>query len=419
MIYHFWKYLSANYDFNGEGIMQYVSVRAGLALFVSLLISLIFGERIIRALRKMQIGESIRDLGLEGQNEKAGTPTMGGIIILAAILIPLLCFGDLTNIYTQLLIVSTLWMGLIGFIDDYIKVFRKNKKGLAGRFKLLGQVGLGLIIGCTVYLHPDIYVKQEIGENEVNRFQAERITTMQDEGGEKHFFVKIKEPVTNIPFFKGNEFNYEAPLVWITGNEKARQYAWLFFIPMVIFIISAVSNGANLTDGLDGLATGTSAIVGVTLFVFAYVSSNIILAEYFNVSFIPNSQETVVYLAAFIGACVGFLWYNSYPASVFMGDTGSLALGGIIASLAILLRKELLIPVLCGIFLIENMSVILQVSYFKFTKHRTGTGRRIFLMSPIHHHYQKKGWHETKIVTRFWILAIAMAAFSIITLKIR
>lgn len=399
--------------------MQYVSVRAGLALFVSLLISLIFGERIIRALRKMQIGESIRDLGLEGQNEKAGTPTMGGIIILAAILIPLLCFGDLTNIYTQLLIVSTLWMGLIGFIDDYIKVFRKNKKGLAGRFKLLGQVGLGLIIGCTVYLHPDIYVKQEIGENEVNRFQAERITTMQDEGGEKHFFVKIKEPVTNIPFFKGNEFNYEAPLVWITGNEKARQYAWLFFIPMVIFIISAVSNGANLTDGLDGLATGTSAIVGVTLFVFAYVSSNIILAEYFNVSFIPNSQETVVYLAAFIGACVGFLWYNSYPASVFMGDTGSLALGGIIASLAILLRKELLIPVLCGIFLIENMSVILQVSYFKFTKHRTGTGRRIFLMSPIHHHYQKKGWHETKIVTRFWILAIAMAAFSIITLKIR
>ena len=419
MIYHFWSYLSANYDFNGEGIMQYVSVRAGLALFVSLLISLIFGERIIRALRKMQIGESIRDLGLEGQNEKAGTPTMGGIIILAAILIPLLCFGDLTNIYTQLLIVSTLWMGLIGFIDDYIKVFRKNKKGLAGRFKLLGQVGLGLIIGCTVYLHPDIYVKQEIGENEVNRFQAERITTMQDEGGEKHFFVKIKEPVTNIPFFKGNEFNYEAPLVWITGNEKARQYAWLFFIPMVIFIISAVSNGANLTDGLDGLATGTSAIVGVTLFVFAYVSSNIILAEYFNVSFIPNSQETVVYLAAFIGACVGFLWYNSYPASVFMGDTGSLALGGIIASLAILLRKELLIPVLCGIFLIENMSVILQVSYFKFTKHRTGTGRRIFLMSPIHHHYQKKGWHETKIVTRFWILAIAMAAFSIITLKIR
>ena len=399
--------------------MQYVSVRAGLALFVSLLISLIFGERIIRALRKMQIGESIRDLGLEGQNEKAGTPTMGGIIILAAILIPLLCFGDLSNIYTQLLIVSTLWMGLIGFIDDYIKVFRKNKKGLAGRFKLLGQVGLGLIIGCTVYLHPDIYVKQEIGENEVNRFQAERITTMQDEGGEKHFFVKIKEPVTNIPFFKGNEFNYEAPLVWITGNEKARQYAWLFFIPMVIFIISAVSNGANLTDGLDGLATGTSAIVGVTLFVFAYVSSNIILAEYFNVSFIPNSQETVVYLAAFIGACVGFLWYNSYPASVFMGDTGSLALGGIIASLAILLRKELLIPVLCGIFLIENMSVILQVSYFKFTKHRTGTGRRIFLMSPIHHHYQKKGWHETKIVTRFWILAIAMAAFSIITLKIR
>lgn len=399
--------------------MQYVSVRAGLALFVSLLISLILGERIIRALRKMQIGESIRDLGLEGQNEKAGTPTMGGIIILAAILIPLLCFGDLTNIYTQLLIVSTLWMGLIGFIDDYIKVFRKNKKGLAGRFKLLGQVGLGLIIGCTVYLHPDIYVKQEIGENEVNRFQAERITTMQDEGGEEHFFVKIKEPVTNIPFFKGNEFNYEAPLVWITGNEKARQYAWLFFIPMVIFIISAVSNGANLTDGLDGLATGTSAIVGVTLFVFAYVSSNIILAEYFNVSFIPNSQETVVYLAAFIGACVGFLWYNSYPASVFMGDTGSLALGGIIASLAILLRKELLIPVLCGIFLIENMSVILQVSYFKFTKHRTGTGRRIFLMSPIHHHYQKKGWHETKIVTRFWILAIAMAAFSIITLKIR
>ena len=419
MIYHFWNYLSANYDFNGEGIMQYVSVRAGLALFVSLLISLIFGERIIRVLRKMQIGESIRDLGLDGQNEKAGTPTMGGIIILAAILIPLLCFGDLTNIYTQLLIVSTLWMGLIGFIDDYIKVFRKNKKGLAGRFKLLGQVGLGLIIGGTVYMHPDIYVKQEIGENEVNRFEADRITVMQDERGEKHFFVKIKEPVTNIPFFKGNEFNYEAPLVWITGNEKAREYAWLFFIPMIIFIISAVSNGANLTDGLDGLATGTSAVVGVTLFVFAYISSNIVLAEYFNVSFIPNSQETVAYLAAFIGACVGFLWYNSYPASVFMGDTGSLALGGIIASLAILLRKELLIPVLCGIFLIENMSVILQVGYFKYTKRRTGIGRRIFLMSPIHHHFQKKGWHETKIVTRFWILAIAMAAFSIITLKIR
>ncbi|MEC8031850.1 MAG: phospho-N-acetylmuramoyl-pentapeptide-transferase [Bacteroidota bacterium] len=419
MIYHFWNFLSSNYDFYGEGIMQYVSVRAGLALFVSLLISLIFGGRIISILRKKQIGESIRDLGLEGQNEKAGTPTMGGIIILAAILIPLILFGDLKNIYTQLLIVSTIWMGLIGFLDDYIKVYRKNKKGLAGRFKILGQVGLGLIVGCAVYLHPEIYVKQEIAQHEVERFESSRISSMRDEGGDRHFFVKIKEPVTNIPFFKGNEFNYEAPLVWITQSEKTRKYAWLFFIPMVIFIIAAVSNGANLTDGLDGLATGTSAIVGVTLFVFAYVSSNIVLAEYFNVLYIPNSQETVVYLAAFIGACVGFLWYNSYPATVFMGDTGSLALGGIIASLAILLRKELLIPVLCAIFLIENISVILQVAYFKYTKRKTGVGQRIFLMSPLHHHYQKKGWHETKIVTRFWIIAIAMAAFSIITLKIR
>lgn len=408
MLYYLFDFLKQNYQFPGAGVFQYISFRAALAVVISLLISLIFGKRIIRLLLKKQVGESIRDLGLEGQTEKAGTPTMGGLIILSAILIPTLLLARLENIYIILMLITTVWMGVIGFLDDYIKVFKKNKEGLAGKFKVMGQVGLGIIVGSLLYFHPQVTIKEKTSTTEIVSFEQE-----------KHSFTgePVKSTKTTIPFVKNNELDYSEALSWLGDDYK--KWAWLLFIPIVIFIVTAVSNGANLTDGIDGLATGTSAIVGVTLGIFAYVSGNTIFADYLNIMYIPDSGELVIFIAAFVGACVGFLWYNSFPAQVFMGDTGSLAIGGIIAVFAIAIRKELLIPILCGIFLVENLSVILQVSYFKYTKKRTGTGKRIFLMSPLHHHYQKRGFHESKIVTRFWIVGIMLAILTFVTLKLR
>ena len=382
MLYHLFQHLSQNFDFPGSGLFSFISFRAGMAVLTSLIITLLFGGKLISLLHRKQVGETIRDLGLKGQMEKSGTPTMGGVIILAGIIVPTLLFAKLDNIYIQLMIVATLWLGAIGFIDDYIKVFKKNKKGLAGKFKVIGQIGVGLIVGLTMYLSDDVST--------------------------------IK---TTIPFIKNNEFDYAWLLTWI--SDDLAKYVWLVFIPLVVIIVTAVSNGANITDGLDGLATGTSAIIGTTLAIFAYLSGNIVFADYLNIIYIPNASELVIFISAFVGACIGFLWYNSFPAKVFMGDTGSLALGGIIAVFAIAIRKELLIPVFCGVFLIENLSVIIQVTYFKYTKKRYGEGRRVFLMSPIHHHYQKKGIHEAKIVSRFWILAILLAVLSIVTLKVR
>lgn len=412
MLYYLFEYLDQSFDIPGAGVFKYITFRAGLAVVFSLLVSLVFGKKIIRLLQKQQIGETIRDLGLEGQVQKAGTPTMGGIIIIAAILIPVLLFAKLDNIYILLLLLTTLWMGAIGFADDYIKVFKKNKEGLRGKFKVLGQVTLGVIVGSILYFHPDVVMKE----------QASRTTTNVELFGETVekpalFDDEEKSTKTTIPFFKNNEFDYSKLITWI--GPEYEKYSWIIFIPIVIFIITAVSNGANLTDGLDGLATGTSAIIGVALAVLAYVSGSVIFADYLNIMYIPNTGEMVVFAAAFLGACIGFLWYNSFPAQVFMGDTGSLAIGAIIATFAIAVRKELLIPILCGVFLAENFSVILQVSYFKFTKKRFGEGKRIFLMSPLHHHYQKKGYHESKIVTRFWIVGIMLAVFAIITLKLR
>ena len=382
MLYHLFQYLSQNFDFPGSGLFSFISFRAGMAVLTSLIITLLFGGKLISLLHRKQVGETIRDLGLKGQMEKSGTPTMGGVIILAGIIVPTLLFAKLDNIYIQLMIVATVWLGAIGFIDDYIKVFKKNKKGLAGKFKVIGQIGVGLIVGLTMYLSDDVST--------------------------------IK---TTIPFIKNNEFDYAWLLTWI--SDDLAKYVWLVFIPLVVIIVTAVSNGANITDGLDGLATGTSAIIGTTLAIFAYLSGNIVFADYLNIIYIPNASELVIFISAFVGACIGFLWYNSFPAKVFMGDTGSLALGGVIAVFAIAIRKELLIPVFCGVFLIENLSVIIQVTYFKYTKKRYGEGRRVFLMSPIHHHYQKKGIHEAKIVSRFWILAILLAVLSIVTLKVR
>ncbi|MFT5969522.1 MAG: phospho-N-acetylmuramoyl-pentapeptide-transferase [Flavobacteriales bacterium] len=409
MLYYLFDFLEENYQFPGAGVFQYISFRAALAVVVSLLISLVFGKRIIRLLQKKQVGESIRDLGLDGQIEKAGTPTMGGLIILSAILIPTLLLANLNNIYIILMLITTVWMGAIGFTDDYIKVFKKNKKGLAGKFKVLGQIGLGLIVGGVLYFHPDVVIKEKVTNN----------TEIQSLTQDRHSFTgnPIKSTKTTIPFVKNNELDYQEGLSWLGDDYK--KWAWLLFIPIVIFIVTAVSNGANLTDGIDGLATGTSAIVGATLGAFAYVSGNTIFADYLNIMYIPYSGELVIFIAAFVGACVGFLWYNSYPAQVFMGDTGSLAIGGIIAVFAIAIRKELLIPILCGIFLIENLSVVMQVSYFKYTKKRFGEGKRIFLMSPLHHHFQKKGLHESKIVTRFWIVGIMLAILTFVTLKLR
>lgn len=409
MLYYFFQYLDKTLDIPGTGVFQYITFRSGLAIILSLMISTIFGKRIINFLRKQQIGETVRELGLEGQKEKAGTPTMGGLIIIFSTLIPVFLLAKLDNVYVMLLIVTTLWMGTIGFIDDYIKIFKKDKEGLKGKFKVVGQVGLGIIVGSVLYFHPGVTVRTDTATS--NIFQTPGTATIAPAPTEE------KSTATTIPFFKNNEFDYAELLAWTgDGYEK---YAWLIFIPVVIFIITAVSNGANLTDGIDGLAAGTSAISVLTLGIFAFVSGNIIFSNYLNIMYIPNSGEMTVYIAAFVGSLIGFLWYNTYPASVFMGDTGSLTIGGIIAVLAIAVRKELLIPVLCGIFLAENLSVVLQVAYFKYTKKKYGEGRRIFLMSPLHHHYQKKGYHESKIVTRFWIVAILLAIFSLVSLKLR
>lgn len=428
MLYHFFQYLE-KMNIPGAGVFQYISFRAGMAIIVSLLISAVFGKRIIYYLRKKQVGETVRDLGLEGQLSKQGTPTMGGLIILGSILIPTILFARLDNVYTLLMIGSTIGLGIIGFLDDYIKVFKKNKKGLAGKFKVIGQVTIGLIVGCTLYFHEDVTIRHfgsamnvpvqtaQLGENRTDIF-------INEEGHlESNTVVTYdeKSTQTTMPFIKNHEFDYSR-LLWFMG-EDARKYSWLIFIPVVIFVITAVSNGANMTDGLDGLATGTSAIIGVVLAIFAYVSGNTIFADYLNIMYIPESAELVIFSSAFVGACIGFLWYNSFPAQVFMGDTGSLSLGGIIAVLAIAVRKELLLPILCGIFVLENLSVVMQVSYFKFLKKRKGLEyaqtHRLFRMAPLHHHYQKGGMHEAKIVARFWIVGVILGVLTIITLKLR
>jgi phospho-N-acetylmuramoyl-pentapeptide-transferase len=409
MLYYLFEYLDKTLNISGTGVFQYITFRSALAFMLSLLLSTIYGKRVVSFLRKQQIGETVRELGLAGQNEKAGTPTMGGLIIIFATLIPVIFFAKLQNIYIVLLIVTTLWMGTIGFIDDYIKIFKKDKEGLKGIFKVFGQVGLGLIVGTVLYFNPNVTVRKDIARNEVYRVTSENVIQQTP--------IYEKSTATTIPFFKNNEFDYAEVLAW-TG-EGYEKWAWLIFIPVVIFIITAVSNGANLTDGIDGLAAGTSAVSVLALGIFTFVSGNIIFSNYLNIMYIPNSGEMTVFIAAFVGALIGFLWYNSYPASVFMGDTGSLTIGGVIAVLAIAVRKELLIPLLCGIFLVENLSVILQVGYFKYTKKRFGEGQRIFLMAPLHHHYQKKGYHESKIVTRFWIVAVMLAILSIVTLKLR
>jgi len=408
MLYYLFEYLDKTLDIPGTGVFQYITFRSGLAIMLSLILSTVFGKKIINFLRRQQVGETVRELGLAGQNEKAGTPTMGGLIIIFATLVPVFLLTKLNNIYIILLIVTTLWMGTIGFIDDYIKIFKKDKQGLKGIFKVIGQVGLGLIVGSVLYLHPGVTIRKEMPKS-ISLKQTENVFSQTP--------LDEKSTATTIPFLKNNEFDYASVLKWI--GDDYENWAWIIFIPIVIFIITAVSNGANLTDGIDGLAAGTSAISVIALGIFTFVSGNIIFSSYLNIMYIPNSGEMTVFIAAFVGALIGFLWYNSYPAAVFMGDTGSLTIGGIIAVLAIAVRKEMLIPLLCGIFLVENMSVVLQVSYFKFTKKRFGEGRRIFLMSPLHHHYQKKGYHESKIVTRFWIVGILLAILSIVTLKLR
>jgi len=416
MLYYLFKYLD-ELDFPGAGMFHYITFRSACAIILSLLLATIIGKKVIRILQKQQIGEEIRDLGLEGQMQKKGTPTMGGIIILLSILIPVLLFARLDNIYIQLMIISTLWLGAIGFADDYIKVFRKHKEGLKGRFKVIGQVGLGLIVGIALYVSEDVVVRERVSFSEVGQ-----VTSVVDEGFEGENVPKVltkdvKSTKTTIPFFKNNEFDY----AWFTSwaGRYSDGLGWVLFVVITILIVTAVSNGANLTDGLDGLATGTSAIAGATLGILAYVSGNMMYADYLNIMYIPHSGELVVFGAAFIGATIGFLWYNSFPAQVFMGDTGSLSLGGIIAVFAIMIHKELLIPILCGIFLMENLSVVMQVSYFKYTKRKYGEGRRVFLMAPLHHHFQKKGIPEPKIVTRFWIMGIILAVVTIVTLKIR
>ena len=406
MLYYLFHYLENNFDVPGAGLFQFITFRSALAIILSLLISTVFGKRIINFLRNQQVGETVRELGLEGQKEKAGTPTMGGIIIIIATLVPVLLLAKLDNIYVILLIVTTLWMGTIGFIDDYIKIFKKDKQGLKGIFKVIGQVGLGLIVGSVLYFNEGVTVRKDTAETRITASNT-ALKSMLEE----------KSTATTIPFFKNNEFDYAEVLSFM--GDGYENWAWIIFIPVVIFIITPVSNGANLTDGIDGLAAGTSAISVIALGIFTFVSGNIILSDYLNIMYIPNSGEMTVYIASFIGALIGFLWYNSYPASVFMGDTGSLTIGGIIAVLAISVRKELLLPILCAIFFAENLSVIIQVSYFKYTKKRFGEGRRVFLMSPLHHHYQKKGYHESKIVTRFWIVAIMLSILAIVTLKLR
>ena len=418
MFYYLFDFLKTHFNFPGAGVFQYINFRAPMAIITSLLISLFIGKRIIKYLQKKQVGEDIRELGLEGQVQKKGTPTMGGLIIIASIIIPTLLFAKILNVYVVLMIVATLWLGAIGFIDDYIKVFKKNKKGLAGKFKILGQIGLGLIVGCTIYFNDSIVIKEK-GDKPQKYVNATGLFKVENFNESPQLFSResIKSTKTTIPFVKNNEFDYADMLSWLGGD--FRKYAFLIFIPFVIFIIVAVSNGANLTDGLDGLAAGTSAIIGTTLGILAYVSGNIIFANYLNIMYIPNIGELAIYISAFVGACIGFLWYNSFPAQVFMGDTGSLALGGIIAVFAVIIRKELLIPILCGIFLVQSLSVIIQVTYFKYTKRKYGEGRRIFKMSPLHHHYQKQGYHEAKITFRFLIVGIMLAIVTVITLKLR
>lgn len=403
MLYSLFDYLDRVLDIPGTGVFRYISFRAGMAALVSLVITITFGHHIINWIRNRQIGETVRDLGLEGQTQKKGTPTMGGLMMIAAILIPTLLFANLNNIYIQLLLITTVWLGLIGFLDDYIKVFRKNKDGLRGRFKIVGQIGIGIIVGATLYYNDDVVIR-------------EFSTPVSVESGviETPAFQDVKALKTTIPFLKNNELNYEDFLGFL-GDAMTP----VLYILVAIFIITAVSNGANITDGIDGLAAGTSAIIGIAIAIFAYLSGNAIFSQYLNIMYIPNSGELVIFTAAFVGACVGFLWYNSFPAQVFMGDTGSLMLGGVIAVLALTLRKELLIPIMCGIFLVENLSVMIQVGYFKYTRIKYGEGRRIFLMSPLHHHYQKKGIHESKIVTRFWIVGILLAVVTLATLKLR
>ncbi len=414
MLYYLFDYLQQT-DFPGAGMFQYISFRSALAIITSLAISMLYGRRLISFLQKMQIGETVRDLGLEGQLSKKGTPTMGGLIIIGSILIPTLLFAKLGNIYVILMLVTTVWLGTIGFIDDYIKVFKKHKEGLAGKFKLMGQISLGLIVGLVMWLHPDVMIREDTVKDGVNVVTAMQ---MPDDVGDKEFY-DTKATRTNIPFFKDNDGDYSTVFKLFFDDDAAEKWGWGFFILVVIFIIAAVSNGANMTDGLDGLATGTSAIIGVTLGVLAYLSGNLIYSDYLNIFYIPFTGELVVFMSAFIGATIGFLWYNSYPAQVFMGDTGSLTIGGIIAVFAILIRKELLIPILCGIFLVENVSVIMQVTWFKYTRKKFGAGRRIFKMAPLHHHYQKLGMPEAKIVTRFWIVGLLLAVITILTLKIR
>lgn len=409
MLYYIFNYLENQYHLTGAGLFRYITFRSALAFVLALFISVFYGKRIINKLRKMQIGETVRDLGLEGQNQKAGTPTMGGIIIIISTLIPVLLLTELDNVYIILLIVTTLWMGAIGFLDDYIKVFKKDKEGLRGRFKIAGQVGLGLLVGLVLYFNPNVTMKQKLPKNQVVQVANNKVS---ENFGKAQHAIK-----TTIPFVKNNEFDYTSLISWI--GKDAKKYAWIPFVLIVIFIITAVSNGANLTDGIDGLAAGTSAIIVATLAVFAWISGNLVFSNYLNVMFIPNSGEMTIFISAFVGGLIGFLWYNTFPAQVFMGDTGSLTIGGIIAVIAIAVRKELLIPILAGVFLVEVLSVMMQVSYFKYTRKKFGEGKRIFLMSPLHHHFQKKGIHESKIVVRFWIVAIMLAVITIITLKLR
>ena len=406
MLYYLFEFLEKSYQFPGASVFQYISFRAAAAVIISMSFSMVFGAKIIEYLKRKQIGESIRDLGLDGQKEKEGTPTMGGLIIILSTLIPVLLLARLNNIYIILLLITLVWMGLIGWLDDYIKIFKKNKDGLQGKFKIIGQILLGVFIGSTLYFNPDVTIRTD--SNLIGK--VENVSVINNN-------KNIKATLTTIPLLKNNEFDYHSLISWMGVNSK--NYTWLVFIPIVIFIITAVSNGANLTDGIDGLAAGTSAIIVFALGIFAWVSGNINFASYLNIMYIPNVGEISIFIAAFLGALIGFLWYNTYPAQVFMGDTGSLAIGAVISVIAIIVRKELLIPLLCGVFFMETLSVILQVGYFKYTRFKTGVGQRVFKMSPLHHHYQKLGFHESKIVARFWIIGIILAVFTIVTLKLR
>jgi phospho-N-acetylmuramoyl-pentapeptide-transferase len=421
MLYYLFQYLDKTFDFPGAGVFQYISFRAALALIASLFITMVYGKRIIEYIRRKQIGETIRELGLEGQTQKTGTPTMGGLIIIAGIVIPTLLFARIFNVYIVLMLITTVWLGGLGFLDDYIKVFRKNKEGLQGKFKIIGQIGIGLIVGSVLYFHPSVVIKERTQSTLKSVGSISNQDSIMQLSTPKYADEPIKTLKTTIPFLKNNELDYGKFISWMCDD--CYKYGWLIFIPIVILIVTAVSNGANITDGIDGLAAGTSAIIGATLGILAYVSGNMIFADYLNIMYIPHTGELVVFIAAFVGACVGFLWYNAFPAQVFMGDTGSLAIGGIIAVFAIAIRKELLIPILCGIFVVENISVILQVYYFKYQKKKRGLEyaqtHRLFKMAPLHHHYQKVGFHESKIVTRFFIIGIMLAVITIVTLKLR